>query len=51
MPVFVITGTKTMKDGTEHVISETTASRVKSEWIYAHYRAEGYTVTINEQEQ
>lgn len=40
-----------MKDGTEHVIRETAPSRIKAEWIYAQYRAEGYTVTINEQEK
>lgn len=40
-----------MKDGKEHVISETTASRIRAEWIYAQYRAGGYTVTINEQEK
>lgn len=51
MPVFVITGTKIMKDGTEHVIRETAPSRVKAEWAAAHFVEAGYKVTINEQEK
>jgi hypothetical protein len=49
MPIFIVSGSKVMKDGTEHGIAETAPSRVKAEWIAAQYKAEGYAVTINEQ--
>lgn len=51
MPVFVITGKKVMKDGKEHVIRETAPSRIKAEWVSAHFVAEGYEVSINEVEE
>lgn len=50
MPKYVITGTKVLKDGTEHLIREVAPSKVKAEWVSAHYVASGYTVTINEEE-
>ena len=49
MPVFVITGKKILKDGSEHIIRETAPSRVKAEWAAAHFVEAGYKVTINEE--
>lgn len=51
MPVYVITGTKVLKDGAVQTIRETAPSRTKAEWAAAHYVAGGFKVTINEQEK
>lgn len=38
-----------MKDGKEQVISESVPSKVRADWVAAHYVAAGYVVTINEE--
>jgi hypothetical protein len=50
MPEYIVTGTKVMKDGTKHVVRETAPSRIRAEWIKAHYVAGGYTVQVNQKE-
>ncbi len=51
MPQFIVTGSKVLKDGQTHTITEVAASSTKAQWTAAHYVAHGYTVQINEKEK
>ncbi len=51
MPRYLISGSKTMKDGQVHTIAEEARSETKADWTAAHYREAGYIVTITKEEQ
>ena len=51
MPRYLISGSKTMKDGQVHIIAEEARSETKAEWIRAKYVAEGYKTEIKMEEQ